>query len=95
MTNIDAIKILTLPQDCEPDFYDELADQKTVADGSRSQRSRLSADLLLMRKVNDRPDRSTRRTRYYATLDLKRQKRCWNGRGCGESGVVHDQPRYS
>jgi hypothetical protein len=36
MTNIDAIEILTLPQDCEPDFYDELADQKTVADGSRS-----------------------------------------------------------
>jgi hypothetical protein len=40
MTNIDAIKILTLPHDREPDFYDELADQKTVADGSRSQRSR-------------------------------------------------------
>jgi hypothetical protein len=36
MTNIDAIEILTLPQDCEPDFYDEPADQKTVADGSRS-----------------------------------------------------------
>jgi hypothetical protein len=33
MPNIDAIEILTLPQDHEPDLNDELADQETVAEG--------------------------------------------------------------